>query len=471
MAVDNSNAFSAFLRVRDADTNGKTYAQANLSSAGETSIVNKVIKFPLGNATDLNISATDATITGGSPWTEISLKYFDQAFNIEVDDGATNRNFGIVVDVGTWSGVDGSAPGAASVLTTAEGGMGVNDYQSGVLTIHEGTDKGTDFPITANDATTITVTGTIASGTNLSFTAQRATPVSADKNEIYEKIQYLLRQAADIDGTDQTVNGKTADALAKFVGPDLICGEDLPTNPNGGGSGVLIMGFDSNDTNNLYFYDNVPVKRNFPFVAAGTLNFNTNLVNDSDPYYWLFYEYTVRTAATNCDMALPSGSVGDIQDSVGTTLPNLTVGDYIKVAGFVNDANNGIYIVTAENTPSKDYTVRKLDGATLVAETGASLNVDEHPFGSDGAIIVDRNAGTDIAGAITSGSIAFDYDFDGNTQGGRGSTDEMFVRLVAIGLETGQYVISPSESTTFKITRATGLSFSVTSALERNYDT
>ena len=58
----------------------------------------------------------------------------------------------------------------------------------------------------------ITTTGAISgSASNLSFTMQRATPVVADQNEIYEKVQYLLRQAADIDSTSGVVTGRTAD--------------------------------------------------------------------------------------------------------------------------------------------------------------------------------------------------------------------------------------------------------------------
>jgi hypothetical protein len=464
IAVDNDNAFNAFLRIRDADPNGKTFAQANLLSGGETALVNKVIKVPLSNATDLNISETDANISSNSPYTEIKIRYFDQAFNREVDS-ATNRDFGIVIDVGTHSGVDGSAPGGASVLTTAEGGMGVNAYAGGTLRIHEGTDENTEFPIVSNTATTITVTGTIASGSNLSFTAQRASAVVADKFEIYEKVQYLLRQAADIDSTDQTVNGKTADELLRFVGPDLECGQGTPTNPNGGGSGVIIEGFSTSDTNNLYFFDNTGEKRNYPFVAAGDLIFNTNLVNDSDPYYWLFYEYTVRTNLTDGAIVSPTNNTGDLE-SPGGNLPALSVDDYINVTGFTNPENNGIYIVTAVNVSTQDYSVRKLDGETLVAESAATIDVDEHPIDSDGAIIVDDNDGNDIAGAVTAGTIAFDYDYDNNNQGGR-ATGPASVVLVAIGLETGQYV----RSQTYTITRTTGLAFSVTSSLERNYAT
>jgi hypothetical protein len=98
----------------------------------------------------------------------------------------------------------------------------------------------------------------------------RATPLTASKNEIYEKVQYQLRQASDIDDTVNTVIGKMAGPMAAFVGPDIKFGEQQSTNPNGGGNGVIVEGFDANDTNNMFFFENgnSTTPRNFPFVAA-----------------------------------------------------------------------------------------------------------------------------------------------------------------------------------------------------------
>ena len=462
-AVDNSNTFTTYLRVRDADPEGKTFDQSNLTSAGETAISSKIIKFPLANATDLDITATDASITGGGPWDQIVVRYFDQAFNREVD-GATNRDFGIVVDVGTHSGVDGSAPGAASVLTTAEGGMGVNAYQNGTLRIHEGTDENTTFPITSNTATTITVTGTIASATDVSFTAQRQTPVVADKNEIYEKVQYLLRQASDMDATDQTVVGKTADELASFVGPTLKMGTALPTNPNGGGSGVIIEGFDANDTNDLVFTDNAGDEYTYPFVSAGTLVFNQGLVDDTDGEYWLFFEYTNRTTNSDIDVVGPSGTTYDLEGTLGTYL----VGDHLWIQGFAQDANNGLFRVTVVNASGSDYTVTRVDQQPVgTAETNQTVSVDENPYPSPDAIIVQDNSTADIKGAIGSTSIGFDFDYDNNSQGGR-SIGAAAVVLVAGGAELAQ--MARTAAGALSITRTTGLTFSLTAAQERNYD-
>jgi len=86
-------------------------------------------------------------------------------------------------------------------------------------------------------------------------------------------------------------------------------------------------------------------------------------------------------------------------------------------------------------------------------------------FGSANAVLVDDNGGSDITGLVSANSsIAFDFDYDGNVQGGRTAGTDADITLVAIGTDGAQYVIA-----TGTITRATGLSFTLTSALERNY--
>lgn len=73
LAVDNLNGITLRLRVRDADPNGKLYAQAKLADAGASVLGNLVFKFPLQNGTDNKISASDATIDGNAPYTGMSL--------------------------------------------------------------------------------------------------------------------------------------------------------------------------------------------------------------------------------------------------------------------------------------------------------------------------------------------------------------------------------------------------------------
>lgn len=108
--------------------------------------------------------------------------------------------------------------------------------------------------------------------------------------QIYEFVQYSLRQVTDIDSEADapTQIGNLQDQLLRFVGETL---EALDaTNTDGGGTGVRITAFDSNDTNRITFVDNTGASVTFPFVAAGTLSFNANVVNDSAAKYWLFFQ-------------------------------------------------------------------------------------------------------------------------------------------------------------------------------------
>jgi hypothetical protein len=469
LAVDNDNAFTTNLRIRDGDTNGKLFDSATLASAGETLVTAKIIKFPLANATDLDILKADPAT--GDPWDEVRLRYLDGPYNRAVDS-ATLRNFGVVVDVGTYSGYNGVSNGTTT-FTEANfvlgAGEALSDYTGGTLTIHDATapDRATHTivgtPTAPGGVLTIVLSAALTnSETILSFTMDRATPKTASKNEIYEKIQYQLRQATDIDETDGTVIGKVAGPLATFVGPAITFGLDQSVNPNGGGTGVIVEGFDANDTNDMTFIDNGGVARNFPFVAAGNLNFNANLVTDTAPEYWLYYEYTRRVTNSDIDTVTPSGDTYDLEGTLGTYLVN----DYLRISGFAQAANNGLFIVTVVNVSGSDYTVRRVDGENVgTAETNQTVSVDENPFNSPDAIIVDNNAGADIAGAIGGASIAFDFDYNNNVQGGRTADTDANVVLKAIGLEKAQY----AQVTGLVITKTTGLSFSITAALERNY--
>lgn len=464
-AVDRRNALTLFLRVRDADPTGKLFDQSDLPAIGVTELTYQAYRFPLANASDLKIVETDANIAANSPYTQILVRYFDQAYNREVDS-ATKRDFGILVDVGTLSGVDG-ASAASTTFTTAEGGIPTTTYDGGTLIIHEGTDQGSHSIASASGTTVTLDTALTASESNLSFTLQRSSPVVATAEEIYEKVQYLLRQDVDIDSTDQTVVGETADELLTFVGDTLITGFDIPDNPNGGGSGVFIEGFDSNDTNRITFTDNTGTARNFPFVAAGSINFNANLVSDSAGEYWMFFEYTERFTNTGFGLSGSSGNSATLDSSVTDLVAELSNGDYINLQGFTDPNNNGVWVLTGAPAGTGPWTaaIDKVDGETVSNEAeGASISLDKNPINSPDAIIVDDNGGTDISGSVPGATVAFDFDYDNNVQGGRTASTDADVIIRAIGLETAQFV-----ETSGTIVRAVGQSFSVVAALERNY--
>jgi hypothetical protein len=463
VAASYRNRLKVFLRVRDGDTNGKTFAQSDLTGIGVTTLQNQVYRFPLSNTADLKISTSDATISGSSPYTAITVRYFSQSFAQDVDTDGVTRQFGIVIDAGTYSGIDGAVSSGGSVLNTVAGNIPSTIYSSGTLTIHESPASGT-YSIIGSTPTSVTIASTFPSTqANLSFTLQRTTPVTSTAEEIYEKVQYLLRQSADIDSTPAIVTGRTADNLLTFVGDTLVAGRSIPNNPNNGGRGVCIQGFSSNDTNRLIFTDNSGVERTFPFVAAGTITFNPNLVDDTDGEYWMFFQYTRRTTVANLQITGSANASGTL-NSATAAIPVLSNNDYIRLTGFANTLNNGIFRVNDASPTTSQVDIVKVNGENFVTQGPSSVTVDQNPFESPQAIIVRNAAGNQISGSIGASTVNFDFDYDGNVQGGRTAGTDAAITIVAIGLETAQYVTANGT-----ISRAVGQSYSVVSSLERNY--
>jgi hypothetical protein len=100
--------------------------------------------------------------------------------------------------------------------------------------------------------------------------------------QIYEFVQYSLRQATDIDAGAGTETGKLTSSLLRFVGDTLYT---VLTSDGG----VYIENFLSEDINRLVFVDDTGAERTFPFTAVLTLNFGDNLVADAAAKYWVYF--------------------------------------------------------------------------------------------------------------------------------------------------------------------------------------
>jgi hypothetical protein len=105
-------------------------------------------------------------------------------------------------------------------------------------------------------------------------------------------------------------------------------------------------------------------------------------------------------------------------------------------------------------------------GRTQIDEVlGDSVRVEERPFDSLDAIVVNDDAGPSaIEGQIDAASKIFDFDYDNNVQGGRTAGEDAPVVIVAQGLEDSEWIFAE-----FTITQATGLSFPVNAPDERTY--
>ena len=190
--------------------------------------------------------------------------------------------------------------------------------------------------------------------------------------QIYAKIQYLLRQNTDINnaGTAGVKTGKIQDELLRFVGDTLVTSQS-----------VYIDGVLSADSNRVEFYDDTNTLRTNPYTAAGTLTFNSVLVGAGSSYRLMF------------------------------TSP----------AGAGND------------------------------------------YGESGAITVQDAGDVNITGEISSGSIAFTFDYDGDTLGGTAGTNKD-VTLIGIRPGSGKFAVA-----TGTLTRSKAISLSLVAEADRVY--
>ena len=190
--------------------------------------------------------------------------------------------------------------------------------------------------------------------------------------QIYAKVQYLLRQGTDINtgGTAGSKIGKIQSDLLSFVGDTLVTGQ-----------GVFIDDVLSADSNRIEFYDDGGTKRTNPYTAAGTMTFNSVLVGAGSSYRLMY--------------SAPAGAGND--------------------------------------------------------------------YGEAGAITVLDAADAPITGTISSGSIAFTFDYDGDAEGGTAGTDKA-VTLIGIKPGTGKFAMA-----TGSLTRSKGISLSLVAESDRVY--
>lgn len=158
-------------------------------------------------------------------------------------------------------------------------------------------------------------------------------------------------------------------------------------------------------------------------------------------------------------------------DNFNTNSTNdLTFGD-ITVDGSGLDSVTHVPVTTTDRIFPFTAAGTLEFSANLVSEADADTryvmyfdNAGGSQFDTSAAIIVNDNGGTPIDGQVTGASIAWDFDYDGNTQGGRTAATDAAVHVVAQGLGGAQWV-----EATYTITRTTGQTINVNANDERNY--
>jgi hypothetical protein len=140
--------------------------------------------------------------------------------------------------------------------------------------------------------------------------------------EVYEFVQYQLRQNTDIDVGPTSAIGKVTNSLLRFVGDTLYSNLDTG-NPTTSG-GVYISNFQSSDTNRLVFTDDINTPRTYPFVAVITLQFGDNLRNDTSAIYRVFF--TNDDAGDNTGRDFGTINAILVKDNSNVNMSNLVSG-------------------------------------------------------------------------------------------------------------------------------------------------
>lgn len=102
---------------------------------------------------------------------------------------------------------------------------------------------------------------------------------NATLEQVYTKIQYLLRQSTDINtsGTAGIKIGKIQSDLLSFVGDTLVTSQS-----------VYIDNVLPADSNRVEFFDDSNTKRTNPYSSAGTITFNAPLIGAGSSYRLMF---------------------------------------------------------------------------------------------------------------------------------------------------------------------------------------
>lgn len=214
--------------------------------------------------------------------------------------------------------------------------------------------------------------------------------------------------------------------------------------------------------------------------------FTRDISGDVYPFHWrLFgndstlanhYQFLQRELRRSTDIDEgPGFSRGDITD----LLMEFATPTGNPLDLFIDDLNsNDINNATFEDASGVDRNFAFVAAGTIEFNNNLQndaqavyemffLSTPQGAYGTPQAITVQNSTSQDIAGSIGGApSVSFDFAYDSNAQGGRTPATDASIVLVAIGLQTAQFVRFDGT-----ITRTTGQTFSLVAALERNYST
>ena len=221
------------------------------------------------------------------------------------------------------------------------------------------------------------------------------------KEVAYEYSQWALRQTSAVDTATVVANeGELNDTLGRRIGKIADILVTFVGSTLVTSQGVFVEDINSLDINNIEFTDFEGVSHVFPIEVQVNINFNDNLTNDDDA---VFYAYYTSLSEVSADFEYGKNDAVQVNEISAGTISKVGSG----ISNLVNNVSGGVYTFN-------------------------------YAFDSDTAAIPNGTAGR------------------------VGGTDQG-ITVVAIGLETGQYVKASGTIT------SNGLTLSLVAPLERNY--
>lgn len=474
IGVNNDNAFKVGIRVRDGDTNGKTFGQSNLAGAGKTSLGNFVFSFPLANATDLKITETDANIDANVPYTGMSLELFATGQSRGGLVGGP-YNFSMIIDGNNGTNIEVFEwlQRQLRLNSDIDSGAGVNFGRALELmarfngdTAEFGSpDGGINFPLNpeSGSAGGLFIDNLNAASDNATkfwddTGALRSKPesiaVTLDGNEI------IIGDAASeydlyFDRTIRTAAATLTDfVLASGTSKITSVGANLPTNSEiAVGAYVRISGLTAGDAamNGVYQitaintggsdwsvvrYDNAALVS----VTTTAVDLDQNCVDTPDS----IIVHTNVNVATSADVSF---TATDTITSAGSEFGVFTAGDRIEIENSTSGLNDGLWKVLTASAITMTVSPERVAPSTITTQAvGPTVTITKL-----------------FSGDFTADVVA-NFAFDDNVQGGRTVSTTTFVKAKAIGQTEAQFIPSPVS----QIASGTPVTIPLFASTERN---
>lgn len=310
----------------------------------------------------------------------------------------------------------------------------------------------------------------------------------ADSGDFDRRASLTLygREQAQIFGkstlNDIGVTGNMASQVYRFpisTGADLkVLAADTAIKASGTGYPADVAPYDAMTIT----YHAAPQSRSG--LVGGSYNFGIT-VNANGESLQKAYEFVQYALRQSVDIdALTGGVIGKTADPlmhyVGDTLYTDAAtnpsggGTGVFITNFATADQNSVFF-TDNTGASRQYpysaNLTLSFNSNLVADGAAKFWVyfttlpgAGNDWGEAGAVLCKTAALADITGNITGTPVTFSFDYDGNVQGGRTAGTDAAITVVAIGLNTGQYVRA-----TGTIQRSKSNSVALVAPLERSY--